>query len=159
MTASDRLGVALSAAVISLDQLTKWLVAQGVGLHQSLPVIPGFVSLTHVRNTGAAFGILATPSPGLSTAILVAFSAVAIGLILWVWVRNRKAPRLFVSSLGLILGGAAGNLIDRVRLGEVVDFLDVYWGSHHWPAFNLADSAITVGVGLLIIHLLSRKAS
>ncbi len=159
MNAADRVGIVLAASVISLDQTTKWLVHQGMDLHQSTQVIPGLLNLTHVRNTGAAFGLLATPSPGLRTATLAAFSAIAIGVILWVWVRNRPAPGLFISSLALILGGAVGNLIDRIRLGEVIDFVDVHWRSYHWPAFNVADSAITIGVGLLIVHLLFHKAS
>lgn len=159
MNAADRVGIALAAAVISLDQATKWLVHQGMELHQSIQIIPGLLNLHYVRNTGAAFGLLATPSPGLRTAILAAFSVIAVGVILWVWVRNRVAPGLFICCLALILGGAVGNLIDRIRLGEVIDFVDVHWRSHHWPAFNAADSAITVGVGLLIIHLLFHKAS
>lgn len=159
MNAADRVGIALAAAVISLDQTTKWLVHQGMDLHQSVQIIPGLLNLTYVRNTGAAFGLLASPSPGLGTVTLAAFSAVAIGIIIWVWVRNRTAPGLFVCCLALILGGAVGNLIDRIRLGEVIDFVDVYWRGHHWPAFNAADSAITIGVGLLIIHLLFHKGS
>lgn len=158
MNPADRVGVALAAVVISLDQTTKWLVHHGMELHQSIQIIPGLLNLTYVRNTGAAFGLLAAPSPGLRTATLAAFSAIAIGVILWVWVRSRVAPGLFVCCLALILGGAVGNLVDRIRLGEVIDFVDVYWRSYHWPAFNAADSAITVGVGLLIIHLLFRKA-
>lgn len=159
MNATDRVGIVLATAVISLDQATKWLVHQGMDLHQSVQIIPGLFNLTYVRNTGAAFGLLASPSPGLRTTILAAFSAIAIGVILLVWVRSRFAPGLFVCSLALILGGAIGNLIDRIRLGEVIDFLDVYWRGHHWPAFNAADSAITIGVGLLIVHLLFHKAS
>jgi signal peptidase II len=153
MRSFDRLGILLTALVLLLDQATKWVVVQHMVLHQSIPIIPGFLNLTYVRNTGAAFGMFASPSPGLRSALLLLFSLVAIGLIAWIWIRDRRASGLYVSSLGLILGGALGNLLDRARLGEVVDFVDAYWGRYHWPAFNVADSAITVGVALFALHL------
>jgi signal peptidase II len=148
------MGAVMVGTIVALDQATKWLVDHGMALHQSIPVIPGFLSLTYVRNTGAAFGMLASPSPGLRSLFLLLFSGLAIGLILWLWIRERQGGALYRSALALVLGGALGNLIDRIRLGEVIDFVDVYWRNYHWPAFNVADSAITAGVALLLIHLL-----
>jgi signal peptidase II len=150
------MGILAVGLIVALDQATKWIVDQGMPLHQSIPIIPGFLSLTHVRNTGAAFGMLASPSPGLRSAFLLLFSTLAIGLILWIWIRDRRAGTLHVSALAMVLGGALGNLIDRMRLGAVIDFVDVYWREYHWPAFNVADSAITVGVALLLLRLLSQ---
>ncbi len=159
MRGPDRMGILLAAGIIALDQITKGIVTQQMALHQSVPLVPGFLSLTYVRNTGAAFGILASPSPGLRSAFLLLFSIMAIGIIVWIWARDRGADRLHVSSFALILGGALGNVIDRVRLGEVIDFVDVYWRTYHWPAFNVADSAITVGVVLLVLQLIVRPAT
>lgn len=155
----DHLGLLLAAGLVVLDQLTKWVVVQGMRLHESVPVVPGLLNLTYVRNTGAAFGILSSPSPGLRSTLLLAFSMVAMGFVLWIWFREKPSSRLQVASLGMILGGALGNLVDRVRLGEVIDFLDLYWGPHHWPAFNVADSAITVGVLLFLMGLLRATRS
>jgi signal peptidase II len=155
MRALDRIGILLSLGVIALDQFTKWLVDHGIGLHHSIPVIPQLVNLTHVRNKGAAFGILSNAGPLISTVVLTGFSLVAIGVIVMIWIQSRQAGRIFIVGLALILGGALGNLVDRFRLGEVIDFIDLYWRDLHWPAFNVADSAITVGVVLLLIHFLS----
>ncbi|MEJ5375685.1 MAG: signal peptidase II [bacterium] len=153
------LGVLVAVTVLVLDQLTKAAVAEHMRLHESLTVIPGFLNLTYVRNTGAAFGLLATQSPGIRSLVLIASSLIAMGFIVWIWWRERVSSWCRVISLGLILGGALGNLVDRIRLGEVVDFLDIYWGKYHWPAFNVADSAVTVGILVLLPSLiLSPKA-
>lgn len=134
--------------VLVLDQLTKLYIDRTFQLYESLPVIKGLFSITYVRNQGAAFGILAKQSLRVPFFITIALIA-AVG-ILWAIHRLRPDQKLASFSLALILAGAVGNLIDRIRLGEVIDFLDVYWRSHHWPAFNIADSAITVGVILLL---------
>ena len=144
----------LIAVVVIADQITKLLVVLELGLHESLPVIRGLIDLTHVRNTGAAFGFLNTADfPGKPVVIaLVAFGAL-VGVSLYA----RQLPAahwLARLGLALILGGAAGNLIDRVRQGYVVDFVDVYWGDWHFWAFNVADAAISVGVGIIILDLL-----
>ncbi len=144
----------LIALVIIADQITKLFVVLELGLHESLPVIRGLLDVTHVRNTGAAFGFLNTADfPGKPVVIAV----VAFGALLGVSLYARQLPAahwLARLGLALILGGAAGNLIDRVRQGYVVDFVDVYWRDWHFWAFNVADAAISVGVGIIILDLL-----
>ncbi len=142
-----------AALVLLLDQATKIYIDASMPLHDSFSVIPGLFSITHVRNPGAAFGFLAGASPLFRNVFFVGVTLAAILLILH-YVRTSKAEeRLLTLSLSLILSGAVGNLIDRIRFGEVIDFLDVYIGSHHWPAFNVADSAISVGAVILFVEL------
>ena len=141
----------ISAVIIALDQATKLYVDANFRLHESMPVIRGFFNLTYVRNKGAAFGILADNAVRIPFFITV--SIVAMLGILWYINRIRNDQKLAVFSLSLVFAGAFGNLIDRIRLGEVIDFLDVFWQRYHWPAFNVADSAITVGVTLLLIDM------
>jgi signal peptidase II len=141
----------VSALVLVLDQLTKLYIDRGMALHSSITVVQGFFNITYLRNKGAAFGILANSSYRLPFFILV--SAVAVCVIVVVINRLREDQKLAAVSLSLIFSGALGNLIDRVRLGEVIDFLDAHWYEHHWPAFNIADSAICVGVVLLAIDM------
>ena len=142
------------AAIVIADQWTKWLVQEHVPLYGSIPVIEGFFDLTHVRNTGVAFGLLNTVDipfkAGLTTAVALA-ALVAIGFY-----ATQLSPREKLARLGLtlVVGGAVGNLIDRATAGFVVDFVDVYWGGWHFWAFNVADAAITVGATLLIFELL-----
>uniref|UniRef100_C6E6Z7 Lipoprotein signal peptidase n=1 Tax=Geobacter sp. (strain M21) TaxID=443144 RepID=C6E6Z7_GEOSM len=143
--------LAVSALVLVLDQVTKVYIDKTMRLHDSIPVIEGFFSITYLRNKGAAFGILADSAWRLPFFLLV--SAVAVLVILVVVSRLRDDQKGSAVSLSLIFSGALGNLIDRVRLGEVIDFLDVYWKGHHWPAFNVADSAICVGVFMLAIEM------
>jgi|SoiMethySBSTD1v2_1073268.scaffolds.fasta_scaffold08212_5 signal peptidase II len=144
----------LSAAVLLLDQASKAVVRARLPLHDSRPVIPDLFSLTHVTNRGALFGLLHDlPDPWRAVLFtIVPFAAIV--LILYFQGRTAPADRLAHGGLALILGGAAGNFLDRIRLGHVIDFLDVYVGTHHWPAFNAADSAICIGVALLILDLL-----
>jgi signal peptidase II len=141
--------------VLVLDQLTKYIVQARIRLHDIITVIPGFFNLTHVRNKGAAFGILAElPEFWRSTFfIVVTIVAVAVIIVL-IWKANE---RLLVIAFSLIAGGAVGNVIDRIRYGEVVDFIQWYVKSYYWPSFNVADSAISVGVGLLAIDMLFSK--
>jgi len=141
----------ISFVILALDQATKLYVDANFRLHESIPVIRGVFNLTYVRNKGAAFGIFADSAVRIPFFITV--SIVAMLGILWYIRRIRSDQRLAVFSLSLVFAGAVGNLIDRIRLGEVIDFLDVYWQSHHWPAFNVADSAISVGVVLLFIDM------
>ena len=146
-----RLLATISAVILVLDQATKLYVDANFRLHESVPVIRGLFHLTYVRNKGAAFGILADSS--IRIPFFITVSIVAMLGILWYVKRIREDQKLAALSLSLIFSGALGNLIDRVRLGEVIDFLDVFWGRYHWPAFNIADSAITVGVAILFIEL------
>lgn len=142
-------------ATIALDQLTKaWIVAS-LGLYQSREIIPGFFNLVHVTNSGAAFSFLAdVDSPWRHYFFLAVGGLAVVGLTVAYW----KMARLnwyYCPALALITGGAIGNLIDRIRFGAVIDFLDVYLGHYHWPAFNVADSAICIGAGMcLIINIL-----
>lgn len=149
----------VSALVLLLDQASKLYIDRSLPLHSSITVINNFFNITYLRNKGAAFGILANSAYRLPFFILV--SAVAV-LVIFVAVRRLREDQKFAAvSLALIFSGALGNLIDRVRLGEVIDFLDAHWFEHHWPAFNIADSAICVGVALLAIDMLreERKAA
>lgn len=143
--------------MVILDAVTKACVASTMLLHESFAVIEGFFNITYVRNPGAAFGLLATASPGFRAFFFLSVTAVAIILILYYIKKSRADEMLETFSLSLILSGALGNMIDRVRFGEVIDFIDIYIGSHHWPAFNVADSAISVGAALLILSLLGHK--
>jgi signal peptidase II len=147
----------VAGGVLILDQATKALVLEHLALGASLPVVPGFFDLTHVHNPGGAFGFLATMSPLVRAAVFIVFSLIAAGLILWFYLQTPLAQRLLAFGLALIFGGALGNLIDRVRFGVVIDFLDLYIGDLHWPAFNVADSAITVGVVIFAAHMVFTK--
>lgn len=153
----NTLFLGIAALVILLDQLTKgWIIAT-MRLHDAYPVIDGFFNIIYVRNPGAAFGFLAGASPVFRSVFFLAVTLAAIFLILH-YLRQTKIEEItLVLSLALILAGAVGNLIDRVRFGEVVDFLDVYVGTYHWPAFNVADAAITTGAALLVILLLGKR--
>jgi signal peptidase II len=137
--------------VLALDQMTKLYIDRSMALHNSITVVERFFNITYLRNKGAAFGILASSTYRLPFFILV--SLVAACVIFVVIKRLRDDQKLAAISLSLIFSGALGNLIDRIRLGEVIDFLDVHWYDHHWPAFNIADSAICVGVFLLAIDM------
>jgi len=143
--------------IIAVDQLTKILVDRTMPLHHSIPIIDGLFSLTYVRNTGAAFGIFSRSHEAFRLPFLVLVSVVAIGFIVAMLRRLRDRETGLMTALSFILGGAVGNLIDRALHGEVIDFLDFYWSTYHWPAFNLADSFITVGVAITIFHLMRAK--
>lgn len=146
---------AIFSAVLVLDQVTKYLVMKFIPWHGAVRVIPGFFDLTYVRNPGAAFGILSGDHGTWRTVFFVGITLVALGVIA---VLIRKAhERLLIVAFSLIAGGAIGNLIDRVRFGEVVDFIEWYYRSYHWPTFNIADSAISVGVGLLVVDMFLKK--
>jgi signal peptidase II len=138
----------VSAAIVLADQLTKWLVLSHFAPGERLE-LTGFFNLVLVFNKGAAFSLFAN-APGWQTPLLVAF-AVAAALIVSVLLLRSPERRTFCAGLALILGGAVGNVIDRLRFGQVVDFLDLHAAGWHWPAFNVADSAITIGAALLIL--------
>ena len=140
---------AISVVGLLLDQASKLYIHRTMELFQSIPVIDGFFNIFYIRNRGAAFSFLSQAS--WRVPFFIAVSLIASGVILVAFGRLRNDQKLAQASLAMIFSGAVGNLIDRVRMGEVIDFLDVYWGSHHWPAFNVADSAICVGVTLMIL--------
>ena len=147
----------ISLFVIILDQYTKHLIIQSFALHQALDIIQNFVTIVHARNKGIAFGIFAAQGSGTQTILLIITSCLAIAFIFYL-VSSLKREQLFATiTLSLILGGAIGNLIDRIRWGEVVDFIDLHWYHYHWPAFNVADSAISLGLVLLIIGMFTKK--
>ena len=137
--------------VIVLDQASKLWIAGNFALYETVPVIPGLFNLTCLHNTGAAFGLLAGEQALWRHLFFVGVAVVALTAIGILYRKLRPASVWYTVALGLIAGGAVGNLIDRLRLGSVIDFLDVYVGAHHWPAFNLADSAITVGVTIFLV--------
>lgn len=143
----------LSLAIIVSDAWSKWLVATRIDLHESIPLIPDYLQLVHVRNTGAAFGIGANADSRL-VPVLLNLGAIGVFFVVVAYAfRAAVTDRVLQTGLHLILGGAIGNLIDRFRLGYVVDFVDVFVKSHHWPAFNVADSAICVGIALLFLDM------
>jgi signal peptidase II len=152
-----RLGV-VAGSVLIPDQVTKALILEHLPLGGSIPVIRGFFDLTHVHNPGGAFGFLSGMSAEVRSLLFIAVSLVAAGLILYFYWQTPLRQQSLSVGLCLIFGGAVGNLVDRVRFGIVVDFLDVYVGNLHWPAFNVADSAITVGVFIFAYHILFHKA-
>ncbi|HPC04504.1 MAG TPA: signal peptidase II [Syntrophales bacterium] len=159
MTGSMRYVVFFIAAgvVLLVDLATKSAVMSAFSLHESMTVIPGFFDLTYVRNPGAAFGFLARTSPAFRSFFFSGVAVAAILFILYFLFREKEAGLTLTLSLGLIIGGATGNLLDRIRFGEVVDFLDFSIGGYHWPAFNAADSAISVGACLLLYEIFKRK--
>ncbi len=151
---SRRAELALIPTIVALDQLTKWVLKRSLDLHEYRPLVDGFLSLSHVRNRGAAFGILSEAGLPYQGVLLSAVSLVALGAIAVYWFRLPETARLPRLALALVLGGAFGNLIDRVRYGYVVDFVHVYFRQYVWPDFNLADSAISIGVVLLLLDML-----
>jgi signal peptidase II len=145
------LSIVTSFAIL-LDQATKFFIDRSMDIHSSITVVNNFFNITYIRNRGAAFGILADTSFRLP--FFIGISIIAVAVILQIIRKLRPDQTFSVFPLGMILAGALGNLIDRVRLGEVIDFLDFHWYNHHWPAFNVADSAICVGVFLLALDML-----
>jgi len=154
-----RLSLFLPAlGVVLLDQATKWLVVRNIPLHHVIPVVDGFFDLVHVRNRGMAFGLMNRPGNEFVFYALLFGAVAAIGVLLYWFSRlNRNDDRL-IAGFSLIIGGALGNLIDRIRLQGVVDFLDFYYGSYHWPAFNIADTAVTIGAFWVALNLFVRSS-
>jgi len=154
--ASISVWLLVAGAVVLLDQATKIMVENLLPLGASVFVVP-VLDLVHVRNSGAAFSFLASAS-GWQRELFITIAFVASVWIIWMLVRAERGQYAFSAALSLILGGALGNVIDRVRLGGVIDFLYFHWGPHYWPAFNVADSAITCGAIVLIIDALRSGA-
>jgi len=146
----------VALAVVVLDQWTKWLVEVHLPRGVAEPIIPGFLNLVHVRNTGVAFGLFA--SEGGSTRwglTLLGLAAVAAVVLYFRFTSARD--RLLLTALALVAGGAVGNMLDRVMAGSVTDFIDVFVGAHHWPSFNVADSAISIGITLMVLDTFRRR--
>ena len=145
--------------VVLLDQATKLLVDKTMAVGQSISLLDNFFHLTYLRNRGAAFSLFAGSTDGFRLPFLIGVSLLAFAVLAYLW-RQLKDDEIFLATAyGLVMGGAIGNLIDRARLGEVIDFLDVHWYNAHWPAFNVADSAVCIGVGLLFWEALFKKKS
>ncbi|MFH1154643.1 MAG: signal peptidase II [Pseudomonadota bacterium] len=149
----------ISGSVIILDQVTKAVITGTLVLHESITVIPGLFDITHVLNPGGAFGLFARHSPGIRTFFFLIVSSLVACLILWFYRQTSERHLLLSCGLAGIFGGAVGNLIDRFRFGQVVDFLDFYIGNHHWPSFNIADSAISIGMAIFLYHVVFNKIS
>lgn len=148
----------IALAVVLLDRLSKLAVERNLTLHDSISVIPGFFRLTRVENTGAAFGLFADSPSEWKIAGLVLFSLIALIIVATLLWKNSHSMTTTGVGLSLILGGAIGNLWDRLLSGHVVDFLLFYVGQYQWPAFNVADSAIVIGAGLLVFEILFTKS-
>lgn len=146
----------IALAVLLLDRMTKWAIAQTIPLEDAVNIIPGFFRLTHLENTGAAFSLFADSSSPFRTTLLITFSVAALAVVSVLLWKDRSVFHSGTLALSLILGGAVGNLWDRVSDGKVTDFLDFYIGVHHWPPFNVADSAIVIGALLLFLRMLRK---
>jgi len=147
----------IAGSVIILDQITKAIILYSMSLYHSIPVVPGFFSITHIHNPGGAFGFMANQSPVVRSMVFLFFSALAVCLIFYFYKKTPKEYSLLAAGFALIFGGAIGNLIDRIRFGKVVDFLDFSIGNFHWPAFNIADSAISIGMVIFAYHFFFKK--
>jgi signal peptidase II len=144
----------IAIAVVVLDRVTKWAIVQTIMLDDAINIIPGLFRLTHLENTGAAFSLFADSTSPFKTMLLIAFSLGALAVVSFLLWKERTIFNAGTLALSLILGGAVGNLWDRLTDGKVTDFLDFYIGIHHWPPFNIADSAIVVGALLLLMRML-----
>ncbi len=149
--------VATIVVVMLVDQVTKFYVVSHFSLHETVPVIPGFFHLTYIRNPGAAFGFLAGAPAEFRGCFFALVTLVAAGLILYYLIAHKVGDLLLLLPLGLILAGALGNMVDRFRFGEVIDFLDFSLGAYHWPAFNVADMAISIGAAILVVEMFRRR--
>ena len=155
LLADRRLGLAglVATAVLVADQASKGIVERAMLLHESIDLLP-FFALTHVRNTGAAFGALAAAPPAVRLPLFFVVTVAAVAALVSLVRRTPADQHGLVGALGAVLGGALGNLVCRLRYGEVIDFLDLHWGALHWPVFNVADSAISIGVAIVLVHSL-----
>jgi signal peptidase II len=160
LTTKRSLALGLAASVVLLDRLTKWYIQHSLSLFDHIPVLPDLLRIVHVENPGAAFGFLAEGNPALRALILIGVSFLVMCLVLAaLWMRTVTDESLInFLALGSILGGAAGNLYDRIVHGTVTDFIEVFHGTWSFPAFNVADSAITVGAAFLFLHTLLRPS-
>jgi len=147
----------VSGLVVFADQITKYIIKINLSLYETVIVVDKFFNITHILNPGGAFGLFASQSIEIRKFIFLFMSSLVTLIVLWCYKKSASKLIFLSYGLALIFGGALGNLIDRFRYGKVLDFLDFYIGSLHWPAFNIADSAITIGMGILIYHILFNK--
>jgi len=147
----------IAGLVLVVDQASKLLIYHWLPLYDEIVVVPGFFSIVHYHNPGGAFGIFAGAENGFRHIFFLVVSILALGLVFFFYRSTPRTHRFLSTGFALIFGGAIGNIVDRVRLGQVIDFLDVYVRGWHWPAFNVADSAISVGIGIFVFHLLFGK--
>ncbi len=157
MSLKYKLVFGLASAILILDQITKIWIQNAIPLWESRTIIPGLFNLVHVLNKGAAFGFLADLEGNMQTYFFIGVTGLAVVLILHLLRTVHRKDHYLFTALGLILGGALGNLIDRIRVGMVIDFLDFYIAGHHWPAFNVADMAISTGAILLLVSFYKKK--
>jgi len=143
---------AVAAILVVLDQASKWYIRRTIALYESIPIIDSLFHITYVRNSGGAFSLFAGSSAAFRLPFFLLVSVLAIGALLYFVGRADGRQRLLLFGLGAILGGALGNLLDRLTSGEVTDFLDLHWNGYHWPAFNVADSCISVGMAILLVY-------
>ena len=149
----------LAGGIFIIDQLTKWAAWHWVAPVRRIEVIPGFFDLHYILNTGVAFGILSGGRSGFKVAALIGVALLALVVIFFFIITTRPRERIFLWGLALVAGGAIGNFVDRIRLWAVIDFLELYYGRFHWPVFNVADIALTVGTGLILIHFIKTRPS
>ena len=143
----------VGSLVVLIDQITKIWIDKTMNLYESTPIVPGLLDLHYIRNTGAAFGFLSGSHAGFRIPFFLLVSSVAIGIILFLFHKLEDSEVVMPLALSLVLGGAIGNLIDRIRLGEVIDFILFHYKAFQWPAFNVADIGITIGVTLLVLKI------
>jgi len=147
----------VAVGVAIADQITKYFIQSHLALNESIEVIPDFFNLTYIKNPGAAFGILGRIDEPIRLILLLTLSVIAFTVLIAIFIKSPSRECSVLIAIALILGGAVGNLIDRIRFGWVVDFLDFYIRGYHWPAFNLADTAISIGACILILNALLHK--
>lgn len=147
--------IIIAPAVLILDQFTKLYISSRFSLYQSVTILENFFHITYIRNPGAAFGIFAGSTAAFRIPFFLTLSCVAVVAMFFFY--RTVTENLLRIALSLILGGAVGNMLDRARFGEVIDFIDVHWYNNHWPAFNVADSAITIGVGFFILDMFLKE--
>ena len=144
--------------VFTLDRISKFVIEATLPLHHSISLIPGLLDLFHTRNTGVAFGLLSNEGASWVPHLLTGVAAIALIVILIFSLSHPPGHRRLQCGLMLVFGGAAGNLLDRIKYGYVIDFIEVYYKSYHWPTFNAADACITIGIGLLMVEVFFQKA-
>jgi signal peptidase II len=149
--------IVVAGIIILLDQVTKLIVLDKMPLFHNIPVISGFFNLTHIHNSGGAFGFLSTQTSNIQRLLFLFVSSLAVGLIFYFYKKTPREQTWLSTGFALVFGGAIGNLIDRIRLGKVVDFLDFYIGDLHWPAFNVADSAVSIGMLIFLFHIIFKR--
>ena len=151
------LSALVAFSVVILDQCTKYYIIKNFPLYSSVDIIENYLAIVHIRNKGIAFGLLAGQGSGIRLVLLIITSLLAVAFIFYLLKTLTTKQRYAIVTLSLILGGAIGNLADRIRLGEVVDFIDLHWYRYHWPAFNCADSAISIGLVLLLTGIITKR--